>query len=146
MQRTCHFKKRKLFEFPIPVSLLQCTRTRSHQFSSANQCSQGNYYKEKSWRDSTLSRTPSSDTRQIIQRQKNEMREPFSCARTCHPSPAYTCTHKHMNMCSSGAAVRWSALVVGFSCSPARAETRPGLSRAGIAAVVLAAGTEPHAH
>lgn len=46
-------------------------------------------------------------------------------------SHTQTCAYTHSR--SSGAAVRWSASVLGSSCSPVRAESRPGLDRAAVA-------------
>ncbi len=55
----------------------------------------------------------------------------------CPLFPAFFLSHTqtcvHTLSSSSGAAVRWSASVLGSSCSPVRAETRPGLDRAAVA-------------
>lgn len=97
----------------------------------------------KIYRCSTLHITPSLRSSKIIQRQKPEVKKQHlkkkktTLQHLCPLFPAFflshtqTCAYTHSR--SSGAAVRWSASVLGSSCSPVRAESRPGLDRAAVA-------------
>lgn len=93
---------------------------------------------ENIYRCSTLHITPSLRTSKIIQRQKPEKKNVLPTPALQRPlltaiflSHTQTCAYTHSR--SSGAAVRWSASVLGSSCSPVRAESRPGLDRAAVA-------------